>query len=74
MANITKVDAQGLSCPQPVILTRNALKQAAADAVVEVWVDSGTSRDNCARAAAKAGWAAAIEDLPGGVFKLVIKR
>jgi TusA-related sulfurtransferase len=74
MANITKVDAQGLSCPQPVILTRNALKQAATNAVVEVLVDSGTSRDNCARAAAKAGWTAIIEDQPGGVYKLVMKR
>ena len=35
-------------------------------------VDSGASRDNCSRVAAKAGWGVEIEDRAEGGFKLVI--
>jgi TusA-related sulfurtransferase len=41
---------------------------------LEVLVDSGTSRDNCARAAAKAGWQVAAEERPDGGYKLVLTR
>ena len=49
----TTVDARGLACPQPVILTRNAMQQA--DQILTL-VDSETSVANVSRMAEKAGW------------------
>ena len=49
----TTVDARGLACPQPVILTRNAMQQA--DQILTL-VDSETSVTNVSRMAQKAGW------------------
>lgn len=51
----TIVDARGLSCPQPVLLTRKALQEVG-KGQVEVLVDTETSRDNCTRTAQKEGW------------------
>lgn len=47
------VDARGLACPQPVILTRKAMQQA--DRVLTL-VDNETSVTNVSRMADKAGW------------------
>jgi selenium metabolism protein YedF len=49
----TTVDARGLACPQPVILTRNAMKQTDQ---IQTLVDSETSMTNVRRMAQKAGW------------------
>jgi selenium metabolism protein YedF len=49
----TTLDARGLACPEPVIMTRSAMKQA--DRVVTL-VDNETSMTNVSRMAAKAGW------------------
>ncbi|MBC7234486.1 MAG: sulfurtransferase TusA family protein [Chloroflexi bacterium] len=73
MAKTTIVDASGLSCPQPVILTRRAL-QAQGSERVEVLVDTATSRDNCRRLAEKEGWQVSIEERPEGGYKLVLTR
>jgi len=67
MANT--VDARGLSCPQPVILTRNAIR--AGDFPIEVLVETVTSRENVKRAAEKAGCAVQVEEM-GGEFKLTL--
>ncbi|NLG29055.1 MAG: SirA family protein [Chloroflexi bacterium] len=48
-----RVDARGLSCPQPVILARKAI--AAGQFPIEVRVDSVTSRENVRRMAEKQG-------------------
>ena len=42
-----RVDARGLSCPEPVILTRKALLGGAKE--YEVLVDNVTSRENVTR-------------------------
>jgi len=55
------VDARGLSCPQPVILTRKALQEAGGGEVV-VLIDSMTQVYNCTRAAEKLGWQATYEE------------
>jgi len=68
-----QVDASGLSCPQPVLLTRNALRSADGD-TVSVLVDSGTSRDNCCRVAQKAGWSVVVNDQGQGRYELVMTR
>ena len=53
------VDARGLTCPQPVILTRKAM--ADSPQLVAV-VDSETSRDNVRRMAEKAGRQVTVEE------------
>lgn len=58
---VTTVDARGLSCPQPVILTRQALQQADSGEIT-VLVDTMTQVHNCTRAAAKLGWAGEYEE------------
>ena len=52
MAKIT-VDARGLSCPQPVVLTMDALKQNAE--AYEILVDNQTALNNVSRFAKNAG-------------------
>jgi len=49
----TTVDARGLACPQPVILTRKAMQQSNQ---IQTLVDSETSMTNVSRMAKKAGW------------------
>ncbi|HNQ24357.1 MAG TPA: sulfurtransferase TusA family protein [Phycisphaerae bacterium] len=68
----THVDARGLSCPQPVILTRTALQQAGGGQVV-VTVDTMTQVHNCTRAATKLGWQATYEQ-KGDVFEMTLRK
>lgn len=67
------IDARGLSCPQPAMMTQQAL-QRMTGGTVEVLVDSGTSRDNVARMAQHAGWRVQITQEADGSFKLVLER
>jgi tRNA 2-thiouridine synthesizing protein A len=67
-----KVDARGLSCPQPVIIARNAMKKMGKGSV-EVLVETGTSRDNLSRMARREGWQVEILEIEDG-FKLVLKK
>lgn len=65
------VDARGLSCPQPVILTRQAMEEG--QFPIEVLVDTVTSRENVRRAAQKAGLKVQVEAV-GDEFKLMLTR
>jgi tRNA 2-thiouridine synthesizing protein A len=65
------VDARGLSCPQPVILTRNAIKTG--EFPIEVLVETVTSRENVRRAAEKLGCTVQVEEL-GDEFKLTLTK
>ncbi len=67
------VDARGLSCPQPVILTRKALQEAAGGGEVVVLIDSMTQVYNCTRAAEKLGWQATYDE-QGEVFTLTLRK
>ena len=51
----TIVDARGLSCPQPVLLTLDEIKKAS-QGEIEIWVDTDTSKENVSRAAESKGW------------------
>ncbi len=66
------VDARGLSCPQPVILTRRTLQQTSVNEVV-VLVDTMTQVHNCTRTAEKLGWQAEYED-KGDLFELTLRK
>ena len=67
----TQVDARGLSCPQPVILTRNAIQ--AGDFPIEVLVETVTSRENVRRAAEKAGCTVQVKEMDSE-FKLTVSK
>jgi TusA-related sulfurtransferase len=49
------VDARGLSCPQPVLLTISKLKKTDSNQI-EVIVDNDVSKENVCRAATSQGW------------------
>jgi len=44
---MSQIDARGLSCPQPVVLTKNAIKSGNKN--FEVLVDSEVSKENVIR-------------------------
>jgi tRNA 2-thiouridine synthesizing protein A len=50
-----QVDARGLSCPQPVILVHQKMKELG-KSTFEVMVDTDTSRENIGRLAKSEGW------------------
>jgi tRNA 2-thiouridine synthesizing protein A len=49
------VDARGLSCPQPVIMTLDEIKKGKDNEII-VLVDTDTSRENVSRAAESQGF------------------
>jgi tRNA 2-thiouridine synthesizing protein A len=54
--NMTQiVDARGLSCPQPVLMTMQEIKKTG-KGEIEVLVDTDTSKENVTRAATSQGW------------------
>ncbi|MHC4917850.1 MAG: sulfurtransferase TusA family protein [Planctomycetota bacterium] len=67
-----EVDARGLSCPQPVILTRAALQKSSGGQVI-VLVDTMTQVHNCTRAAEKLGWKASYDEKEGA-FELTLRK
>jgi len=66
------VDARGLSCPQPVIMTRNAVKSLEGGEVT-VLVDTMTQVQNVTRSAQKLGWDVDFEK-KGDSFELSLKK
>lgn len=65
----TLIDTQGLSCPQPVLLFLNAVKQNA-DGPFCVLVDNDASLENVSRAARNHGFTIAAADQGRGVTRL----
>ncbi len=60
MANKELIDARGLSCPQPVLLTKKALDKGGA--AYEVLVDNGTAKENVTRFAQNAGYKVSVAE------------
>lgn len=58
-----KIDARGLSCPEPVILTRAAL--AGGEKEYEVLVDNNTSKENVTRYARHQGYQVSVSEQDG---------
>jgi len=73
MSDIKNVDARGLSCPQPPMLAKEAL-QKMDKGTVEVLVDSSTARENVSRVARNSGWNVTVEEQPGGVYRIVLRK
>ena len=57
------IDARGLSCPEPVILTRQAMQSG--EAGYEVLVDNNTSKENVTRYAEHQGYRVSVAQADG---------
>ena len=57
-----KIDARGLSCPQPVILTNRKIEEMG-KGVFEILVDTDTSRENISRLAQQTGWVVEVKEV-----------
>jgi tRNA 2-thiouridine synthesizing protein A len=66
-----RIDARGLSCPQPVILASKAIKEG--DFPIEVMVDTVVARENVRRMAENAGYQVSISEA-GDEFVLTITK
>lgn len=64
------VDARGQACPEPVILTRNALSEASDVLVI---VDNQTAQSNVSRMAEKAGCQVEAEQRDDGTYLHIVK-
>lgn len=72
MQNI-KINTCGLSCPQPVLMAIQAMKNATTESI-EITVDNEASRENVLRAVASKGWSAQIQQLNENEYVLVCKK
>jgi len=68
-----KIDARGLSCPQPVILVKKAMEKMERG-ILEVLVDTATSRENISRLARSAGYQVTVEEKEGDFFLKLVKE
>ncbi len=67
------VDAAGLSCPQPVLMTLNKIKEIKKGKMTVI-VDTETSRENVSRAAVNQGWEVADIQSQGSNYRLFLKK
>ena len=67
------LDARGLSCPQPVLMTLDEIKTGKANEIV-VLVDNEASKENVSRAAQSKGWTVKAISESGGVYKINIGK
>ena len=58
-----QVDARGLSCPEPVILTRQAMRSE--EESYEILVDNVASRENVTRYAEHQGYTVTVSEADG---------
>jgi selenium metabolism protein YedF len=65
------INAQGLACPEPVILTKKALDS---HDDVTVLVDNATALENVKRLASVSGCAVEATEESGGIFRIHIKK
>ena len=67
------INAKGLSCPQPVILTLNAIKKIKTGELT-VLVDTQTSKENVNRAAKSKGWNVEKVESVNDSYKIVLRK
>lgn len=67
------VDAKGLSCPQPVLLTMNEIKKLQKGEIV-ISVDTDTSKENVSRAAISQGWTVKTVEQEGAGYRITIVK
>jgi tRNA 2-thiouridine synthesizing protein A len=67
------VDARGLSCPQPVLLTLNEIKKTEKGEIF-ILVDTDTSRENVSRAATAQGWQVKSVESEGTGYRITVSK
>ncbi len=67
------VDARGLSCPQPVLMTLEEMKKLGRGEI-QILVDTETSKENVTRAAASQGWEVRSEQEEGEAYRISIRK
>jgi tRNA 2-thiouridine synthesizing protein A len=73
MAAIKTINACGLSCPQPALLTRQAIGNMTSGAV-HIQVDSATARDNVVRIGQNAGWQVSMQNQADGSILIALTK
>ena len=71
MSKIKIIDATGLACPQPVILTKEAIEK---NEKIKVIVDNETALENVTRLGTKLGCDVATETKAEGLFEITLSR
>ncbi len=67
------VDARGLSCPQPVLLTLKEIRQWESGEI-DVLVDTDASRENVCRAVHSHGWQVKNIDSEDRGFRITLAK
>ncbi|MBF0406866.1 MAG: sulfurtransferase TusA family protein [Candidatus Riflebacteria bacterium] len=67
------IDARGLSCPQPVLITLKKIREMKTGEI-EVIVDSEAAVENVSRMSNKEGWKVEMLDSSDDTFKLLLKN
>ena len=68
-----QVDARGLSCPQPVLMTMNEIKKLGTGEI-NILVDTDTSKENVSRAATSQGWEVKEIQPEGQGYRITISK
>lgn len=66
-----RIDARGLSCPQPVVLTQKAIQEGRG--FLEVIIDSEVSKENILRLANRSGTTADVHEA-GDDISIIIEK
>nr|WP_243116640.1 sulfurtransferase TusA family protein [Marinisporobacter balticus] len=61
MLKLDKIDTRGMSCPQPVLMTKNGI--ASNPKNIDILVDNNTAKNNVVRFLKNAGYAFEIEEI-----------
>lgn len=71
---MAQIDTRGMSCPQPVLMTKKALEACSTE--VTVLVDSKTAKSNVERYLNLTGYAISTIDLGGdtNIFEISAKK
>lgn len=67
------VDARGLSCPQPVLLTLNEIKKTNKGEII-ILVDTDTSKENVSRATTTQGWQVKSVESEGIGYRITVSK
>lgn len=67
------LDARGLSCPQPVMMTLQGIKSTD-EKELQVLVDTDTSRENVSRAATSHGWRVTRVEEEDNGYRIIISK
>ncbi|MFH1672411.1 MAG: sulfurtransferase TusA family protein [Pseudomonadota bacterium] len=70
---MSTIDARGISCPQPVLMTLDKIKTLNKGEIV-VLVDTDTSKENVMRAATSQGWQVKDVQPEGTEYRITIVK